>query len=373
MPRIGYLFEHPTVSGAEGSALDLLAHVDQAAFPAVAFAPPAGELAARLDELDIARRPWQAPRTEGEEMAAAGRFRAEGLDILHANTVQLGRLTGRLAARCGAAGAAHVRAFGSFSGRARRNLCGNEVLIAVSRALRDHLITEGMPPGKVRVVYNGVSRKPAAAGRPIRAELGLDGETELVVWLGQITVRKGPDVFLDAARRCVAASRAHFLILGDLFGTKEENRALKRALLAELDAGPLRGRLHFLGWRRDAVSVLEQATVLLHTARQEPLSRVLIEALSVETPVVATAVGGTPEVIGTCGVLVPSGDAAAAAAAVLDLLREPARRARLAAAGAERWRTRFQADRMAREVAGIWHELSAKTGAGRSEQAKGLV
>ncbi len=375
MIRIAYFFEYPSVSGAEGSALDLLGHLSSSQFAPVAFAPPSGELASRLDERGITRRTWRAPRRPIEETQLRDLLAQEGYDILHANTVQLGRLTGRIAGQCGAAGVAHIRAFGTLSARARRNLCQNEALIAVSQAVRAHLIQQGIPEGKIHVIYNGVSLPPAMGSPDVRRELGLTDDEALVVWLGQITVRKGLDVFLDVARQCLEhTGGVHFAVLGDLFGQKEENRAIKRGLMAELQAPPLCGRLHVLGWRRDALAVLKQATVLVHTARQEPLSRVLIEALAVGTPVIATAVGGTPEVLGPCGVLVEPGGAAAMALELSALLGDAERRTALSAAGVERWQRHFQAGRMAQEVADVWrglrrdHKPYQRGGSGTSER-----
>lgn len=356
--RIGYLFEHPTVSGAEGSALDLLKHLDRRDVAPIAFAPEAGKLASRLREIGIPHRPWRAPRGPAEEARLIDELKRERFDVLHGNTIQLGRITGRIAGACGAAGVAHIRAFGTLSDRARSNLDGNAVLIAVSRAVRAHLIEEGIPPEKIRVIYNGFSIPPGEGSLDIRKETGMPNECPLVVWIGQITVRKAPEVFLEVARRCIAGNTdVRFLMLGDVFGMKEENLALKHAILEMMRAPPLLHRFHFLGWRRDAFAILRQSTILLHTARQEPLSRVLIEALAAETPIIATDVGGTPEVAGGCGVLVPPGDAGAMADAVNALLADPEKRALMRREGSERWRTLFQADRMAREVAAVWREV----------------
>ena len=68
------------------------------------------------------------------------------------------------------------------------------------------------------------------------------------------------------------------------------------------------------------------STILLHTARQEPLSRVLLEAMSVGTAVVATRVGGTPEAVGDAGILTPPGDIEAMAQALSVLLNDPGNR-----------------------------------------------
>jgi glycosyltransferase involved in cell wall biosynthesis len=360
---VAYFFEHPSVSGAEGSALDLLAHVDREEFALEAYAPAEGELASRLAERRIPLRPWRVPRSPREEQALIERLHGRRFAVLHANTIELGRLTGRIAGTCEAAGVAHIRSFGSLSARSRRNLCGNEALIAVSRAVRDHLVDEGIPPEKVRLIYNGVSMPVREDGADIRAELGLERDAPVVVWIGQITVRKGPDVFIDVAQRCAATlPDLHFVLLGDVFGAKEENMALKELIVKEAGSPPLAGHFHFLGWRRDAFAILSQSTVLVHTARQEPLSRVLIEALAAGCPSVVTAVGGTPEVVGDCAVLAHAGDVETMARAVTALVKDAPRRRVLACEGRKRWQAHFQAYRMAREVEDLWRELACARG-----------
>lgn len=356
--RIAFLFEHPTVSGAEGSGLELLAQLDRREFQATAFAPPEGELALRLAALGVPHRPWPAAPRDGGVLRAA--LEPGGFDLLHANTLHLGRLTGAAAADLGLPTAAHIREFGTLGARERAHLCANARLIAVSAALRDDLTAQGIPAEKIRVIYNGVSPPPAAGRFDLRAELGLPAGAPLVVWLGQITVRKAPEVFVAAAAEIARReARAHFVLCGEVFGGKAENLRLKDGLLAAAARPPLAGRLHLLGWRRDARAILAQATVLAHTARQEPLGRVLIEALAAGTPVAATRVGGTAEVLGSCGELFEPDNPSACADALAALLGDEGRRAAFAREGRARWAARFRTERMAAETRALWREIAA--------------
>lgn len=358
--RIAFLFEHPTVSGAEGSGLELLAHLDRREFQAAAFAPPGGELAARLAALGVPHQPWHAPRGGDAGDARRAALARGAFDVLHANTLHLGRLTGAVTADLGIPAVAHIREFGTLGARVRAHLCANARLIAVSAALHDDLAAQGIPAEKIRVIYNGVSPPAAAGGPGIRAELGLPPGAPLVAWLGQITVRKAPEVFVAAAAEIARRdAHAHFALCGDVFGEKEENLRLKAAIAAAAASPPLAGRLHLLGWRTDARAILGQATVLAHTARQEPLGRVLIEALAAGTPVAATRVGGTPEVLGSCGVLFEAGSPPACANAIAALLADEGRRAALARDGRARWDALFRPERMAAETCALWREVVA--------------
>ena len=86
-----------------------------------------------------------------------------------------------------------------------------------------------------------------------------------------------------------------WLIIGQRFSEKEESRQFE-AGLHQAGAGPLAGRIHFLGVRDDIPEILNELTLLVHPARQEPLGRVLLEAAAAGVAVVATDVGGTREI-----------------------------------------------------------------------------
>ena len=160
---------------------------------------------------------------------------------------------------------------------------------------------------------------PAAAVEPGSLAPGT------VVFVGRLTRQKA----LEVALRAVAAVPAARLLL---VGDGPEREALER-LAAELD---LDGRVSFLGRRpRDeALRLVAGAEAVLLSSDWENLPHAAVEALSVGTPVVATAVGGVPEVVrdGVNGLLVPPGSPAALAAALRRLLAEEGLRARLAAA-----------------------------------------
>src|SRR5262249_8385776 len=141
---------------------------------------------------------------------------------------------------------------------------------------------------------------------------------------------------------------AHVLVLGD-----GERRAELEALVQSLG---LRDSVHFLGWRSDLVRVFADLDVVALSSRNEGSPVSLIEALAAARPVVATAVGGVPEVVidDETGLTVPSGDAAALAEAIVALLRDPARAARLAEAGRRHVYPRYDARRLVEDVRGLY-------------------
>ncbi len=361
--RVAYLFEQHAVSGAENSALELFRRLDGGSIALIPYTTGKGPLTDALFSRGFSPHFWKKPREEARERALADALRRNSIDLIHANTMQLGRLTGRLSLLSGIPSVAHVREFGTLNKRNINNLKSNRALIAVSRAVKENLRKQGVPAELIHVIYNGVSAPHSAAEKrehDIRAELELAPHAPLVVWAGQITLRKDPETFLRVAEMILRHSTgAHFLLLGDCFGMKEETLALKDRLVENAGKPPLAGNMHLLGWRDDACSIIRQATVLLHTALQEPLGRVLLESMAAGTPVVATDVGGTGEAVGPCALLVQKGDAKAMASEVVRLLDSTRLRDKLVQKGREHWKRFFQPEVMAENIARIWKQVIA--------------
>jgi glycosyltransferase involved in cell wall biosynthesis len=149
--------------------------------------------------------------------------------------------------------------------------------------------------------------------------------------------------------------RAQFLVVGD----GERRHELERMV----DELGLRPAVRFLGWRRDLPRVYADLDVVALASRNEGSPVALIEALAAARPVVATAVGGVPEVVvdGHTGLAVPPSDPGALAAAVLNLLRDRARAERLGAAGRRHVYPRYASTRLVEDVRNLYlRELAAR-------------
>src|SRR2546425_4311878 len=203
-------------------------------------------------------------------------------------------------------------------------------VLTTGEAIRAIVIAAGVPAERVGSVPAGVDTArfhPGVSGKTVRDELGLTGPAVRLV--ANIRGSKGHNDFLDAAlvvRRRLPAAR--FLIVGDGVGFDDVRRRVH-------DLG-LTSHVVMTGFRRDVPEVMAALDVLvLPSTRSEATSQVIPQALAVGTPVVGTAVGGTPELIrdGETGRLVPPADAPALAAAILDLLRDPERARALARRG----------------------------------------
>ncbi|WP_380280381.1 glycosyltransferase family 4 protein [Kitasatospora purpeofusca] len=186
-----------------------------------------------------------------------------------------------------------------------------------------------------------VAAPPMPEGRLERARaraavLGEGPDRPLVLAVGRLVPQKAFGLLLDASRELSAADPQPLLLLA---GDGPEAAALRERVAAE--KLPVR----LLGYRTDVPDLLAAADVLVLTSRWEARSLVVQEAMRAGVPVVATAVGGIPELVGDAAVLVPPGDAAAIGRAVRGLLADPAARERLVAAG--------------RQQAGTWPDEAA--------------
>ncbi|MFJ8621223.1 glycosyltransferase family 4 protein [Kitasatospora sp. NPDC093550] len=181
-----------------------------------------------------------------------------------------------------------------------------------------------------------VAAPPMPEGRLDRAAartelLGGGPDRPLVLAVGRLVPQKAFGLLLDATRELAALDPEPLVLLA---GDGPEAGALRERVTAE--KLPVR----LLGYRTDVPDLLAAADVVVVPSRWEARSLVVQEAMRAGVPVVATAVGGIPELVGDAAVLVPPGDPAAIGAAVRGLLADPARRERLVAAGrqqAETW------------------------------------
>jgi glycosyltransferase involved in cell wall biosynthesis len=226
-------------------------------------------------------------------------------------------------------------------------------IICVSQAVRDFVIAGiGIPVGKICVVHNGVARRADAAGRPDR-QTGLAPGDCLAVSVGSLVENKGHRVLVDAFHRAVSTCPAlRLLIVGD-----GPLRAELESRVAGLNLSP---KVGFTGCLADVHPVLDQAEMfILPTIQREGLPLALLEANQHGLAVVASRVGGVPEVVehGCSGLLVPPGDPIALSDAILTLAADRRLRQALGAAGRAQYEARFRAERMVAQVESVYASI----------------
>jgi glycosyltransferase involved in cell wall biosynthesis len=196
----------------------------------------------------------------------------------------------------------------------------------------------------------------------IRAELGLPPESLIVGTAAILRVEKALNVMIEAHARVVREfTDAHLVIAGE-----GDCRAELERQVAELGIG---NRVHFLGHRPDVDSILSTIDVGALSSDWEGMPLFVFECMAAGTALVATAVGGVPEIVehGRTGLLVPPRDPAALAAALTELLVDPRRRAQLADAASERI-NEFTIESVAGRFVDLYEELVA--GAANSGQTQ---
>jgi glycosyltransferase involved in cell wall biosynthesis len=300
-------------------------------------------------------------------------LRRERIDVVH--THQFGsNFWGTLVARLARVPVviAHEHTW-SYEGEPLRKLADRLVIsrladafVAVSREDRRRMIEiERIDPRVIRYMPNGITPLPAADGRGIRAELGIEPEAPVIGTVSVLRRQKALDVLLHATAELVRSRPdVHVLIAGS--GPQRERL---EGLVRELG---LEHRAHLLGHRADVPDVIQALDVAVTSSGYEGSPLSVMEYMAAGKPVVATRVGGVPDLVddGETGLIVEPRDPHALAEAVLRLLDDPELRARMGSRGAERQRTEFSADAMVRRTEQLYETLYAEAAARRKRSIR---
>jgi glycosyltransferase involved in cell wall biosynthesis len=218
-------------------------------------------------------------------------------------------------------------------------------IIAVSNHTRDEMIQyEGIAPGKVSVIYNGINIQLARKESPeeLRKEFGLKPEDTVIGTVGRVVEQKGFDLLLRSAPYILSRfPKTKFIIVGG--GEREQDL---RRLASELKVTE---QFIFTSWRRDAVDLIRIFDVFAMTSRFEGMPMVLLEAMALSKPIVATAVGGVPEVVlnKETGIMIDRREPELLADALSALAGDPALARRMGSNGRARYEKYFTAEAMA--------------------------
>jgi glycosyltransferase involved in cell wall biosynthesis len=295
--------------------------------------------------------------------------------VVHTHTAKAGAV-GRMAARLSRVpvvvhtfhGHVFSAYFGAFQSRmaARTErvlaLMSNR-LITLSERLRREIASYGVAPlEKIEVVPLGLdlARFAPPGGLPrgrLRGEFSLAADEPLIGTVGRLVPVKDHDLFLRAAQALrQSGSQARFAIVGD-----GELRGSLEAQARELGLGDV---VYFTGWRRDLPEVYADLDLLVNTSRNEGTPVAVIEAMAAGVPVVATAVGGVPDVVadGATGTLVPGGDVEVLARALAERLAQPAETRRMAEAAQAEVLERFSVRQLLCNLDGLYCRLLAAKG-----------
>jgi glycosyltransferase involved in cell wall biosynthesis len=245
-------------------------------------------------------------------------------------------------------------------------------VIAVSQHTADHLTqTEGAPREKVQVVLNGidferVKLSDADARARIRREFAAD-DCYLLLIVARLHTEKGHSYLFEALPKVRQRVTKPVRLLVAGAGTFEQ------AYKEEVRALGCQDAVQFLGFRKDSPDLMAAADLLVLPSLAEAFGLVLTEALYLGTPVVATRIGGIPEIVddGVDGILVPAKDSTALADAIIELLNDDDKRASLRGTGREKVMKRFDFKDMVRSYESIYNQLIKKAEEGAHDQSVG--
>lgn len=371
MTRVALIFEFPTLNGGERSMLAVVDRLRAASadWDFTAIAPDAGRLSGALAARGIpnrtlAMRDENGKRFPRETVLCALRDLLDDVrpDLLHANSLSMGRLTGALGDHFPIPRLAHLRDIMRLSNSTVRDLNRNDRTICVSAATRKFHVAQGLEERKSHVLYNGVdcdAFQPQDGAAEIRGALGIPLESQIALTVGQIGLRKGHDILAAAAVSLrEKLPNLHFIVVGERHSVKEESIEFERNIVSRFRDAGMSNRLHLLGFRDDVAAIMKTADLLVHPAHQEPLGRVLLEAAASGLPIIATDVGGTAEILesGVSAELLPPGDPARLAESIHRLLHSPETLRSYAAKARQVIESRFTIAIAADNLAAIWRE-----------------
>ena len=367
-PRILQLLATGATGGAQESYTGLLLRLDRSKYEVRALSLSAGSAVQRIRRLGLEVDVLEEPDDEAAVRALAAWLRRNEIDLVHAHMHRAEVVGTRAAVAAGTpvimatVHSSRVRSREDVSALAALTPAMDR-LIVPSSSIQAKVTAEGRGGARFTVIPNGVDLSRFAAPPPscgLRRELGVPDEAPLIGVVARLEPEKGHAYLVEAWPQVAAAvPDAWLAIVGD--GSAEAS------LRAGVDAMPAdaRARVRFTGRRDDVAAITAELSVAVLPSLREAQGISLLEAMARRVPVVASAVGGIPEVVtdGVDGLLVPPASPDALADAVISLARSSALRDRLGVAGFDTVRDRFSIEAQVRRIEAVYDEELERAGA----------
>lgn len=367
-----------SIGGAQKHLLEVLRRLDRRRFAPslcvlVTDRPGASDLLDAVRDLDVpvidarvrdGANALVRPDTFRQMARVAGAFRRAGVRIVHSYLFHanfFGTLTARLAGvPIAIVSKRNVDVYERTRERWACRLVNHlaDRVTAVAQGVADHVVrAEGCPRDKIVVIPNGidVTQVNRTPGLDRGDTLGVGADHLVVGTIARLVWYKGHEELVDAIAR---VNREHpavrLCVVGD--------GPLRDSLRERAQRTGLDGAARFLGTIPQAWRLLPHFDIFVLASRWEGMSNGLLEAMAAGRPIVATTVGGNPELItdGETGLLVPPENPEALAAAILRLIRDPALARRLGEAARRRVEREFTLDVMVRRLESLYDDLLAR-------------
>jgi glycosyltransferase involved in cell wall biosynthesis len=350
--RVTTMVDSLLAGGAERVAVELACGLDRARFaPHVLVTRGDGPLRELLERADV---PFtildRSDAVDVRAWRAAHRHLVEHADLLHSHKFGSNAWGALLSRTARVPLVVHEHNFSEqasrvrsaidrrwIATRARRVLCVSESVADIERGC-------GVPDRLIEVVPNGVHLDAAWPAGAARAELGLMTDSATIGIVGRLRPEKAHDVLLEAvARLSRSGSDVRLCVVGD--GPRLAELQLLAARLG------IDGRVTWAGERKDAATLAAAFDVGVVCSHWEGLPLAALETMAAGVPLVATRVGGLPDLLtGGAGVLVPPADPDALAEALRRLVDDASERRRVGAAGRARVQERYSFDALVRRI-----------------------
>ncbi|MFN8522557.1 MAG: glycosyltransferase [Chloroflexota bacterium] len=372
--RVLHLLSGCTVGGCEQHVLSLISGLDRSRFEpwlacfeaepdeATPMVPMFRAAGARVVDLGA------SSRNDPRAVARLGALlRRQSFDVIHAHSLRA-ELAMQICARFAAGrprllrGVHNVEDFynrqpwAALAGWSARRL---DRVIAISDAVLEHLVASGrVPREKLERIYYGIDPRPYADIEPPAPDAD---RPPTLLMIARLAPQKGHRVLFDALPAVLA--RVPDLVLRVVGHEEMSTRAELEAYARERGVA---GAVRFEGFRGDVPSLLEESDCFVLPSMWEGFGLVLLEAMAAARPVVASAVGPIPEIVqdGVTGRLVPAGDAAALATALLEVLESRALGRDMGIAGRARALERFSIETMVDAMSELYERLAGRRDGG---------
>jgi len=369
--RVALFIDTTEFAGTERYMLDLGCALNDLGVTAMIACPPSSPLAerARTEGMKVIPIPNAGLINRPAVKMLAEMFRSGQLDIVHANNGRTS-LASALAVRQARKGrfvatqhfldpehAGHTGIKSAIFHAAHKWMSKYMAhYVAISEAARAGVLRRGeAPEQKVTTILNGIRPLDPQKITPpilIRKELGIPPGTPLIVCAARLEREKDVQSLITAMAevkatlpevRCVVAGQG----------------AQRDMLTAQLQEAGLQGTMQLLGFRKDAQALIQAGDIFVLPSLAEPFGLVILEAMSLGRPVIATDAGGPREIVeqGVTGLLVPPSDPPALAAAIRKLVSDREGTEAMGRRGQERFLTHFTAARMAQDMLAMYRRI----------------
>ena len=359
--RILYLHGITMIGGAETDLVSLIGGLNREDFHPYVACPPEGPLVEELKSLQVPICPLELPAWRkftdiSKNPIAVGHLvrliHKHRIDLVHVNDFwwnPIAWLASKLTRRpC----VVHIRQHIQPLKVKQYWLNKADMLIAVSNGIREIALGAGVKTDRIRVAHSGIDiPRGFQKNDRMKSRYCLESDQPVIGIVAHLLPHKGYEYLIQAFREVrTALPKSHLLIVG------EGSTNYRLELTKLIERLGLEQAITFVGFQRKVLEYISTFDVFVLPSIYEAFGIVLLEAMAMEKPIVASRVGGIPEIVvdGISGLLVPPRDSGALASALLRLLQDEKARLEMGRAGRQRVETHFTRDGMLKIIQDIY-------------------